>query len=80
MKCLMLFLGLSVFISLLLLGACSVATTSSDRDIEGVKKSMVYFQDDFGICYASISTLSYGATAIISITSVPCEKLKENKK
>jgi len=79
MKYLMLFLRLSAFILFLLFGACSITTTSSDRDIESVKKSMIYFQDDFGICYASISTLSYGVTATISITSVPCEKLEKKE-
>ena len=43
-----------------------------------IKQNIFYFEQD-GICFAALASLGSKAYPVISITCVPCEKLKELK-
>lgn len=55
--------------------ACTVPRSPSRANMADIAKSIVYFQDVKGICYASITSYTQGFQYVASITSVPCEKV-----
>jgi hypothetical protein len=73
MKSIFILSGLIVLI--LLVMACTVPRSPTKANMNDIAKSIVYFQDVKGICYASITSYTQGFQYVASITAVPCEKV-----
>jgi hypothetical protein len=59
----------------LILSSCQINTPT---DVGNVIGSITYFKDPkTGICFASINSNSYAAQQVVSITTVPCEKVSQ---
>lgn len=67
---------LSICVLLLLAGCEPVTRTSSPETVGGIATNITYFRDDqHGICFAMLQSASYGFYNVVSITTVPCEKV-----
>lgn len=60
-----------------LLGGCNPVTTTSSPDfVSDAVKDITYFKDvQHDLCFAMIQSASYGLNNIVSIATVPCEKV-----
>lgn len=56
-------------------GCDPVPNDTKPANVAALANHMSYFKDQHGLCYAMISTASYGATNVASIASVPCDKV-----
>jgi hypothetical protein len=61
---------LSIFV-LLLLSGCEQPTKPTTE----IASELAYFKDRFSICYAAVSSFTHSGYKVISITSVPCDKV-----
>lgn len=67
---------LSICGAFLLLAGCDPRTNVSPPDVNAkMADQLSYFRDRHGVCYAAISSTSYSLHQIISIASIPCEKV-----
>lgn len=61
----------------LLLAGCDPLTHEVQPEVaEDAVKRFSYAKDDFGICYAMTSSRTSHGLAVLSITDVPCDKVK----
>jgi hypothetical protein len=51
---------------------------ASAQVASAIKQNIFYFEQD-GMCFAALASLGSKAYPVISITHIPCEKLKELK-
>jgi hypothetical protein len=67
---------LLLLIALMMLVGCDPITNDTKpANVAKLAKHLAYFKDEHGICYAMISTASYGSYNVASIATVPCEKV-----
>lgn len=59
-------------IMLAMLASCTVRSPASDADLADTAKQIRYLKDRFGLCYATVNSVTYGSYTVISITNVPC--------
>ncbi len=64
-----------LLIVLTLAGCDPMPNDTKPANVAALGKHMSYFRDDYGLCYAMVSTASYGAFNVASIASVPCDKV-----
>lgn len=55
--------------------SCDANQHSNTADNGQLLSTISYFKDVHGLCYASISSRTYGPYNVVSITNVPCEKV-----
>jgi hypothetical protein len=58
--------------AVLLLSGCEVTEKSLPLD----PNALTYSKDRHGICYASLSSTTSHGLKVVSITDVPCEKVR----
>jgi hypothetical protein len=61
------------FIALLV--SCNANQTNDIVNNGQLLSAITYFKDVHGLCYASISSRTYGLYNVVSITNVPCDKV-----
>jgi hypothetical protein len=66
---------LSICIALALLVGCNNSVKPSERETGNIAERLSYVKDQHGICYAVVSSSTYGFMDVASITAVPCEKV-----
>ena len=71
MKAIFLISGLIVLAIIVL--ACTAPRSPTAKDVAAISRNLVYFQDVHGICYASVTSQSHGASFVVSIATVPCK-------
>lgn len=59
-----------VSLSLLWVVGCEVTVKTNPKNIR-----QSYFKDEYGICYTATSSPNCGLSYVISIATVPCEKV-----
>lgn len=64
-----------LLVLVVLLVGCDTSMRTSTSALESIAARLSYIKDKHGMCYAVISSLSYGTYAVVSITDVPCEKV-----
>jgi len=66
---------LSVATLVLLAGCDPVPRAVKPDGLDKLANSISYIKDGHGLCYAVLSTASYGAMNVASIANVPCDKV-----
>ncbi len=59
----------------LMLTGCTQTSTPTANESAQIVDRLTYIKDRHGICYAAISSMTYGLSQVVSITAVPCDKV-----
>lgn len=65
---------LCIFMFVLLAG-CNTAVKPSAGESTNIADRITYLKDRHGVCYAAVSSATYGFMEVASITTVPCEQV-----
>lgn len=61
--------------AVLLLAGCTQAVTPTEGESARIADRITYIKDRHGVCYATVSSVTYGFTQVASIASVPCAQV-----
>lgn len=68
-------ISFSVALLAVAMSGCTIPTEVGESATQSVVKNLSYAKDKYGVCYAMISSVTYGGHESISITAVPCKQV-----
>jgi hypothetical protein len=64
---------LIVLIALSLMTGC--VYKNEPTNVDGIKERLAYFKDDYGNCFAAVSSVGYADRLTIALATIPCERM-----
>jgi uncharacterized lipoprotein YajG len=66
---------LMICTAVLLLAGCNTSVQPSTAERANIADRLSYLKDRHGICYAVVSSATYGFSEVASIATVPCAQV-----